>query len=277
MAPAEALGKFLTKMSFEDRYLKLACQFGQNVTPVERFLKEYCLEDILKALKELPSLDQVYAGKLMNHFEASNEEIMERLAFLIAENTVNVKSFRVRGSWISAKASGNLVTNGSTGHTIWPASLAFLDFLEDYGYMNGAVLELGSGTGFLAKALRDFYFMDVTTSDLIEPINTSPKHKYLDWHNPERIESFDIVLAADCIYDTDLIEPFVRTLRLYFSTHDTTAYIAQEVRNESTFAAFLEALSENNLEWQEVEWKTSGLYTYPKDRMRIIKVFKSLF
>lgn len=60
-----------------------------------------------------------------------------------------------------------------------------------------------------------------------------------------------LILGADIIYDPELIEPLCRVIKLALSSSDSSdssyALLASTVRNENTFAAFLENLGDYNL------------------------------
>ena len=115
------------------------------------------------------------------------------------------------------------------------------------------VLELGCGCGIvgigLAQTVPD---CDVLLTDLPEvdelvehnieaanlAISSSVKFAALDWEEPlpeaARSRTFDIIIAAECIYNTDSIPPLVRTLSaLIAKSPKAVILIATKFRHES--------------------------------------------
>ncbi|KAL9957472.1 hypothetical protein ACROYT_G039110 [Oculina patagonica] len=104
----------------------------------------------------------------------------------------------------------------------------------------------------------------------------------LEWQNLRKsdLEKFPvgIILAADVIYDVDLIPSLVRTLHLLLSTHGDrqgikpVAYIASTIRNPLTYELFLNKLNEHNISWSEVTKPMNQVFYY--DRSCEIKIIK---
>ncbi|XP_064118503.1 uncharacterized protein LOC135223706 isoform X4 [Macrobrachium nipponense] len=72
--------------------------------------------------------------------------------------------------------------------------------------------------------------------------------KRLDWTSDHVQSSCDIVLAADVVYDTEIIFPLVLILKEALGKSDgATAYVASTIRNQDTFNCFRNALVSNNV------------------------------
>ncbi|KAJ1621936.1 hypothetical protein T492DRAFT_1065707 [Pavlovales sp. CCMP2436] len=82
----------------------------------------------------------------------------------------------------------------------------------------------------------------------------------LDWFDPEAASALgalepDLVLAADCVYNEDLLDGLVRTIRALITPSSSrpaaSALIASKRRSEQTWAVFQAALARHNLRSEE--------------------------
>jgi predicted nicotinamide N-methyase len=99
------------------------------------------------------------------------------------------------------------------------------------------------------------------------PVNSAQKVTFtpLDWEVDEvdatltgdaNLESFDVVLALDCIYNEALVTPLVQTcvavceLRKADATRPTVCIVAQQLRSPDVLAAWLRAMMEHFQVWR---------------------------
>lgn len=190
---------------------------------------------------------------------------------------------------VSTQEDGSTITRGTTGLKTWEASLSLAAFVVDNSELlsNGdepKIIELGCGSGFLSivaanviKAKKaTFTLTDLDgevlqrTEDAIKtnsiPIGVQVDVHPLDWKDVQSGEeqccqyldqvNADVVLAADIVYDPDLIAPLCATLTRLLRKGDRqippVAYIASTVRNPSTFALFQQCLELCGLEKVEM-------------------------
>ncbi|XP_011163804.1 methyltransferase-like protein 22 isoform X2 [Solenopsis invicta] len=147
------------------------------------------------------------------------------------------------------------------GLQVWRAAFLLADYILSHPdlFRNQIILELGSGVGltsivasYLAK---EVICTDINVGDILNLIKrnflrnqTYVKSSYhieevnflsLEWSKKleEKLQSANIVLAADVIYDDKITDGFVRTLtKLLHTTNKKTIYIALEKRYVFTVA-----------------------------------------
>ena len=136
------------------------------------------------------------------------------------------------------------------------------------------VIELGAGSGLLGLALLkycpsilSYTFTDYSSMilnllrqnvslnfsedqlDVSVPSAKCIRIEELDW-SADAIDTHDqdVILATDVVYDPSVIEGLVKTIaRLLETNRHASAYIANAIRNESTYAQFRQAVNESSL------------------------------
>lgn len=156
---------------------------------------------------------------------------------------------------------------------------------------DASVLELGSGTGLLALLLSPLC-RRYTASDRLENVRLVQRNLELnrppvppprsprsavarDWANVQveevdwvdvascrrlrdaKEEPYDLILAVDCIYNENLLQPLVDTLTYYTSPGRTAVWVVVELRSADVLTAFLE-------KWLRAGWTVVRL---PPDAM----------
>ncbi|CAE6437181.1 unnamed protein product [Rhizoctonia solani] len=158
---------------------------------------------------------------------------------------------------------------GDTGSVVWRASVHLAKLLLQQYYFpphpphsallnpthlaNSRIVELGSGTGVIGRALLPILSGTghLTLTDLPELVPLLRKNaksakisvEPLDW-TWQILPKFtaDLVLCVDCIYNTALVRPLVRAL----GTFDAPILVVIELRDEDVVRDFLR-------EW--LEWR----------------------
>jgi len=133
------------------------------------------------------------------------------------------------------------------GLQVWRGALVLCDWLLSTEIKGLKVLELGSGTG-LAALVASRQGAQVTATDGIDDILKLAKQNVrrngaairiekLDWltfdekdDDDLKGESFDLILAADCVYDDDLTEALFEVLRHYLRHDAAVAVVSLELR-----------------------------------------------
>lgn len=139
---------------------------------------------------------------------------------------------------------------------VWPSSIALARAVRSMPGDGRTLLELGCGVGLVAAAALRAGF-EVTVSDYYDDAlafarmngaanaSREPKTMILDWrHLPTAIPAFDIVVAADVLYETAYGEVVARAIATTLA-RDGRALIADPGRVGSP--AFFEALRDVGL------------------------------
>eukprot|EP00520_Triparma_pacifica_P001587 CAMPEP_0118663898 /NCGR_PEP_ID=MMETSP0785-20121206/17701_1 /TAXON_ID=91992 /ORGANISM="Bolidomonas pacifica, Strain CCMP 1866" /LENGTH=309 /DNA_ID=CAMNT_0006557721 /DNA_START=117 /DNA_END=1044 /DNA_ORIENTATION=- len=170
----------------------------------------------------------------------------------------------------------------------WEAGYLLVEFLiKNPSYVrNKSVIELGAGIGltgiviqgFVARGVRDITLTDYTDVTLANmnhnvalnapwieqnnPGSPLPKISHLDWEEVggsksssccAALSSSEVLLAADVVYDVDVLPHLTKVVRLFLlSEKAEVAIFATTLRNESTFNLFIECLKKENVQYQEL-------------------------
>lgn len=198
--------------------------------------------------------------------------------------------------WIALYASDKLVSLGSTAHFIWPASLCFLDNLQQEGELKRvmqqhmSLLDLGSGTGVLGLGLAALFSdSQVTLSDMSENVPWLEKNVHLnadalcrvrvvplDWIDFDHSLEYDAIVAADIVYDPALIDPLVKLISgALLNGQVKEVFICQQVRNPTTWFSFINLLTkEARLEVKYFQLSQSQWFDYDLDSMKLFRIIK---
>jgi predicted nicotinamide N-methyase len=125
---------------------------------------------------------------------------------------------------------------------IWPSAIALSEYvLENQQVFKGKrILELGCGLGLVGITVtaigEDVLFTDYdphalrfTQTNFKRNFNRPASVQLLDWRNPGHSESFDIILAADILYEKRWLGPVLNILDKKLTMHGI-AYIADPDR-----------------------------------------------
>ena len=128
---------------------------------------------------------------------------------------------------------------------IWPSSIALSEYvLENQEEFAGKkILELGCGlglVGIVASSLGaeviftdyDSHALRFTEENFKRNFNREATVQIFDWRNPGYSESFDIIMAADIIYEKRWLEPVLNVLDKKLA-ETGAAYIANPDRTVS--------------------------------------------
>jgi predicted nicotinamide N-methyase len=143
---------------------------------------------------------------------------------------------------------------------LWPSSVALAEYLLEQGerLKGKEIIELGCGLGLAgiaaalvgAKVLFTDYeeiALTFTRKNYALNLQESPDVKVLDWRQNTMDKKFDIILAADVIYEKRFFKPLVKTLeRILFK--GGLALITEPKRPlAKNFFAMLDTKSYNHL------------------------------
>lgn len=209
--------------------------------------------------------------------------------------------------YIPMLESTKFLCDGTTGLTTWPGSLCLAEYcLQNKEKLeNKSIIELGCGVGFLGILTtlscnpKKYEFTDCNDQVLqLLCANLSInkiQHQYIDNTNEaenvvvrnlnwstfkvtDHNDNIDVILAADVIFDPNILKDLCKTLSVLISP-PTTAYISITVRNTETYKTFLKSLEQYNLQYME-EDSTKIQKTFYYDRkveIKILKIYASLY
>lgn len=282
------MGSVQPGMRVESEALRLAALLGQQTPPevVGPMLASQAA--LIGSLDLIPGvLDFAYVSRLVKRFEQS-EGLLDGLAdywsrsLSVASDALTCKYLYTPStkSWMRVRCTTKMVTSGTTGHALWPASLAFVDNFEKMQplLVGKRVLELGAGVGLVGRFLA-LQAVDITLSDTEQVLAVSRLNCPdlaaipLDWTSPAAIDlirPFDVLVAADIVYDHNSIGCISRLL-----SAKATCILAQEVRNPDTWAAFLSALQDGGCSVTELPVDFSGWLHYDPKPLRLLHISTS--
>ena len=176
-----------------------------------------------------------------------------------------------------------------TGFALWDATVYLLRYLSQNSYdLPENVLEVGCGTGYLGiylslirpgltSTVTDLPYMKSTVEEnvALNP-DSDTAFRELDWSRPDLYEGEDhsLIVAADCIYLSELVDPFCTTLlTLLKKTYagKRQALIAHQIRGGagSIEEDVERRLREGGMRVEVVEWRDGG---YETERLMIWRV-----
>jgi predicted nicotinamide N-methyase len=125
---------------------------------------------------------------------------------------------------------------------IWPSSIALSEYvLENQNEFTGKkILELGCGLGLVGIVLTsigcdvlftdyDFHALRFTQENFYRNFERPASVQLLDWRDPGKSQNFDIIVAADIIYEKRWLEPVLNVLERKMAISGQ-AYIADPDR-----------------------------------------------
>ena len=253
----------------------------------------------------LSRFDQVFQGEKY----ALEDELVNFFGQELTESSSNDTCDRYymlkNGTFIHIKASEAMISEGTTGYSLWDASVVLLASLNSSNsfikhLLHGkSVLELGSGTGLggLAVAacsnpsrvlLTDIAPVhDTFTKPNIIRNNSSKDNigsEILYWNDlvadPDAFSSkFNVILGCDLVYDPDVVVMLLDALKALFlsstSSRITDAILFCTLRNPKTFDDFITALRHEpklHVSIHDVNCDDVNIILPPLDSFKIIHI-----
>ena len=148
------------------------------------------------------------------------------------------------------------------GLRLWPAAEVLVEWALDT-LKPSRVLELGAGLGLvgLALARRPGFRVTLTDGDARVCANLRYNAALNDlgedvvrqfrWEDGLWEEPFDVVLAADCLYDPLLVPPFAAVVDQAVA-RGADVVVANAVRNPETWRTVVEALAARGLAFEDL-------------------------
>ena len=176
-----------------------------------------------------------------------------------------------------------------TGAHIWPGGRAAAVYLAGHArnvLANRVVLEVGSGTGLLGLVAAQLGAARVVLSDVTEMLplleaNVARNRAVttaevdvvaLHWGEDdvhEDLPPLDWILASDCVYSMEAIEPLLDALVAHAVPGKTTVLMATEIRDSDVCTTFLQRAAERGFKARKVASKKHGFPDMELHRMTL--------
>ncbi|ALC50019.1 CG7889 [Drosophila busckii] len=241
--------------------------------PVRRSYQEAFVKRLLQLLKDHEELhDDIYDSLCGQLAKAT---LSERESADAAQ--VYAYKHYLLPTPMTLRESKSFVIEGTTGLCTWEAALALADYLLEHPSLvqNKNVLELGAGTGLLGILLKQRSLQlqvgqvlltdgsdacvqlmreNIKLNFAEEPLDF-PLCAQLNWaqiseFNWQAYAAFDLLLAADVIYDDTQFEALLSAMEYIFERHENNLQmlLASTVRNVDTLHNFMQQLALHGFE-----------------------------
>ncbi|XP_068248317.1 protein-lysine N-methyltransferase EEF2KMT-like [Palaemon carinicauda] len=247
-------------------------KYPPTISYCQRFLKRLIteIEQINQEVHD--GLYETYTNILSQNANSGNTSYCYKTYCLSPELTITLKETQ------------NIISEGTTGMFTWQASHVLANWCQKEAarFSGKNILELGAGLGLTGLTVikrckpASYTFTDLHTSVLktlkenvlinlcgdgspkisdemaddfrISYKDTSVSVEKLDWTSDPVSMFCDIILAADVVYDPEIISPLVMIIKEALGKIDgSTAYVASTIRNQDTFNCFRNTLGSNNV------------------------------
>ncbi|XP_077412392.1 protein-lysine N-methyltransferase EEF2KMT isoform X2 [Vanacampus margaritifer] len=236
------------------------------------------------------------------------DELYDALAEVVAAQEV-AEGYRTYflpcGDTVSLLENVALISEGTTGLVTWEAALYLAEWALDHPrtFTGRKVLELGSGAGLTGVVVcrtcgpSSYIFSDCHQSVLqrlgdnlsINGLNnktnttrTEVSVQELDWTDvtEERWKEFspDVVIAADVVYDPDVVVVLVQFLSKILKCGGgrvpTEVLICCTVRNPQTYAGFKHSLSDAGIGHRVISGAVNHVFEYNREsEIELVQLF----
>mmetsp|Transcript_19107 Transcript_19107/g.31832 ORF Transcript_19107/g.31832 Transcript_19107/m.31832 type:complete len:575 (+) Transcript_19107:136-1860(+) len=202
-------------------------------------------------------------------FEPFLEIIMESLTTKYGENEWCYQTFSFASTPGKPLCSIRFRSGSinQVGLVPWEAGMMAVDFAVAYKrfFKGKSLVELGAGVGLSGILLKKVCELSsVLLTDYEQSVLDNLRHNVsvntsdnsvrvaaLDWTCQEHVESLstaNIIIAADCVYDPNMISPLLNVISTLLKLgSSTTAWLVQSERNRDTFKLFCDTLADMDI------------------------------
>ncbi|XP_059204959.1 protein-lysine N-methyltransferase EEF2KMT isoform X2 [Centropristis striata] len=289
-------------VSFPWTFLEKDLESNKSSELISDILKQTCLHSLSQKFPPSVRYRKLFLSELIKREAAGCEpldELYDALAEVVgAEDTTECyKSYLLPcGDAVSLQESVALISEGTTGLVTWEAALYLAEWALDHRhtFTGRTVLELGSGVGLsgiticrscspdryvfsdchprVLQTLRD----NVRLNGLTEDTSPMVSVQEMDWTSTteEQIRRIgvDTVIAADVVYDPDVVESLVELLSLILSCSSPDVFICSTVRNPETYGGFKQQLESAGISHDVMTAAVS--HVFPYNRVSTIEMIK---
>lgn len=245
------------------------------------------------------SYQTLFLKAVINILENKNIEICDKIYenISVAPKEHTYKHYIYKDCPITLCESKSFVIEGTTGLCTWQASIALTNwFLQSNNQIlieGKTILEIGAGTGLCGLSLVKFgnpnkVILTDGSPSVMKNLKLNIKinfenqekieDKLLPWENIQTIEveSVDLIVAADVVYDISVFEDLTNTIIAIFkaSGNKCELFLASTIRNESTYEKFKKYLQNYGfvVEVCSIEKNEKFLFWNADTNIEILKV-----
>ncbi|XP_056262517.1 protein-lysine N-methyltransferase EEF2KMT isoform X4 [Pseudoliparis swirei] len=279
--------------SFPWTFLEKDLERNKSSDLISDILSQTCLHSLCRRFPPSARYRKLFLSQLITRQEAAGCDPLDALYDALAEvvgagyPTECFKSYLLPGGEaISLLESVALVSDGTTGLLTWEAALHLAEWALDHRhpFTGRTVLELGSGAGLTGIAIcrscspSRYVFSDCHPRVLRKlrdnvRLNglTGPEVgvEEMDWTTAtdEQIARIgaDTVIAADVVYDPDVVESLVALLSRILRVSSPEVFICSTVRNQETYGGFKRRLGEAGIGHQVVPGAAGQMFPYSRE------------
>ncbi|XP_041634487.1 protein-lysine N-methyltransferase EEF2KMT isoform X1 [Cheilinus undulatus] len=286
-------------VSFPWTFIEKDLERNQSSDLVLDILRQTCLHPLCQKFPPSVRFRRLFLSELIKRQEAAGcdplDELYDALAEVVGteETSECYKSYLLpSGDAVSLLENVALISKGTTGLVTWEAALYLAEWALDHhqAFTGRTVLELGSGVGLTGITIcrscspKRFVFSDCHHSVLEKLRNnvelnglteeeSAVSVEELDWTaaTEETIEQIgaDTVIAADVVYDPDIVEVLVKLLSkiLRCSSHAVhpQVLICSTIRNQETYSGFKQQLESAGISHRVLTEAVSPVFPYNRD------------
>ncbi|XP_041634488.1 protein-lysine N-methyltransferase EEF2KMT isoform X2 [Cheilinus undulatus] len=285
-------------VSFPWTFIEKDLERNQSSDLVLDILRQTCLHPLCQKFPPSVRFRRLFLSELIKREAAGCDpldELYDALAEVVGteETSECYKSYLLpSGDAVSLLENVALISKGTTGLVTWEAALYLAEWALDHhqAFTGRTVLELGSGVGLTGITIcrscspKRFVFSDCHHSVLEKLRNnvelnglteeeSAVSVEELDWTaaTEETIEQIgaDTVIAADVVYDPDIVEVLVKLLSkiLRCSSHAVhpQVLICSTIRNQETYSGFKQQLESAGISHRVLTEAVSPVFPYNRD------------
>ncbi|XP_061556974.1 protein-lysine N-methyltransferase EEF2KMT isoform X1 [Phycodurus eques] len=290
-------------VSFPWTVLEKDLERSKSSNVILDILKQTCLHSLCRKFPPSPSYRKCFLSELIRRMEAAGceplDELYDALAEVVAAQEV-AEGYRTYllpgGDAVGLLESVALISEGTTGLVTWEAALYLAEWALGHPqtFAGRKVLELGSGAGLTGIAVcrlcgpSSYIFSDchqgvlqrLTHNLSINGLNdktnntkTEVSVEELDWMDvtEQRLNdiSADVVIAADVVYDPDVVAVLVQLLSKILRQRGcrvpAEVFICSTVRNPRTYAGFKHNLSDAGIGHRVMSGAVKRVFEYSRE------------
>ncbi|XP_026217677.1 protein-lysine N-methyltransferase EEF2KMT isoform X2 [Anabas testudineus] len=295
--------------SFPWTFLEEDIQNNKSSELILDVLKQTCLHSLCRTFPPSLRYRRLFLSELIRREAADCEpldELYDALAEVVgAEETAECyKSYLLPcGDAISLLENVALISEGTTGLVTWEAALYMAEWALDHQqvFTGRTVLELGSGVGLTGIAIcrscspKRFVFTDchptvlqklrdnIQQNGLTERLSPAVSVEELDWttvtEEQIKLMEADTVIAADVVYDPEIIEILVkllsRILKCWSAERLPEILICSTIRNPETYSSFKQQLEKAGVSHHVITEPIRHLFPYNRvSSIEMIKLYR---
>ncbi|GLD72419.1 protein-lysine N-methyltransferase EEF2KMT isoform X1 [Lates japonicus] len=290
--------------SFPWTFVEKDLQNNRSSEFISDILKQTCLHPLCRKFPPSVRYRRLFLTELIRRQEAAGcdplDELYDALAEVVgAEDTTECyKSYLLPGGdAVSLLENVALISEGTTGLVTWEAALYLAEWALDHqqAFTGRTVLELGSGVGLTGITIcrscspNRFVFSDchpsvlqklranVQLNGLTEQETPTVSVEELDWTaaTEEQLRQIgaDTVIAADVVYDPDVVGHLVKLLsQILKRSSSPEVFICSTIRNPETYSGFKQQLESAGLSHHVITGAVS--HVFPYNRLSSIEMIK---